>query len=83
VPTLSPGQAEAANRIIAAVRARQFQPFLLDGVTGSGKTEVYAEAIAAALETGGQVLILLPEIALTQNFLARFEARFGCAPVAW
>ena len=83
VPQLNPGQAEAAERIIAAVRARRFQPFLLDGVTGSGKTETYAEAIAAALAMDRQVLILLPEIALTQNFLARFEARFGAAPVAW
>ena len=83
VPDLNPGQAEAAERIIDAVRARHFQPFLLDGVTGSGKTETYAEAIAAALAMGRQVLVLLPEIALTQNFLARFEARFGAAPVAW
>ncbi len=83
VPDLNPGQALAADRIIDAVRARRFQPYLLDGVTGSGKTEVYAEAIAAALAMGRQVLILLPEIALTQNFLARFEARFGAAPVAW
>ncbi len=83
VPDLNPGQQAAADRIIDAVRARHFAPFLLDGVTGSGKTEVYAEAIAAALAIGRQVLVLLPEIALTQNFLARFEARFGAAPVAW
>ena len=83
VPDLNPGQQVAADRIIDAVRARHFAPFLLDGVTGSGKTEVYAEAIAAALAIGRQVLVLLPEIALTQNFLARFEARFGAAPVAW
>eukprot|EP01037_Dinobryon_pediforme_P003589 gene3589-3636_t len=83
VPDLNPGQIAAAERIVATVRARQFRPFLLDGVTGSGKTEVYAEAIAAALETGRQVLVLLPEIALTQNFLARFESRFGAPPVAW
>jgi primosomal protein N' (replication factor Y) len=82
-PDLNEGQADAAGRIIAAVRARHFAPFLLDGVTGSGKTEVYAEAIAAALAMNRQVLILLPEIALTQNFLTRFEARFGAAPVAW
>jgi primosomal protein N' (replication factor Y) len=82
-PCLNHGQQQAADRIIAAVRARQFAPFLLDGVTGSGKTEVYAEAIAAALAMDRQVLVLLPEIALTQNFLARFEARFGTAPVAW
>ena len=83
VPNLNPGQAEAADRIIDAVQQRKFQPFLLDGVTGSGKTEVYAEAIAAALAMDRQVLVLLPEIALTQNFLTRFEARFGAEPVAW
>ena len=56
---------------------------LLDGVTGSGKTEVYFEAIAECLRQGKQALVLLPEIALTEPFLKRFEARFGCAPVAW
>jgi primosomal protein N' (replication factor Y) len=60
-----------------------FAPFLLDGVTGSGKTEVYFEAIAAALGEERQVLVLLPEIALTQAFLRRFEERFGAAPVVW
>ena len=83
VPDLNPGQADAAARIIAAVRERRFAPFLLDGVTGSGKTETYAEAIAAAISLDRQVLVLLPEIALTQNFLARFAARFGAEPVAW
>ncbi len=56
---------------------------MIDGVTGSGKTEVYFEAIAAAVKAGRQVLILLPEIALTATFLARFEARFGAKPAAW
>jgi len=56
---------------------------LLDGVTGSGKTEVYFEAIAEALRQGRQVLVLLPEIALTEPFLTRFTARFGCEPVVW
>ncbi|WP_288115380.1 primosomal protein N', partial [Novosphingobium sp.] len=82
-PALSSEQAGAAARFIAAVNARGFQPFLLDGVTGSGKTETYFEAIAAALEQGRQVLVLLPEIALTQTFLKRFEARFGVPPVTW
>ncbi|MFN3469645.1 MAG: primosomal protein N' [Novosphingobium sp.] len=82
-PALSAEQAEAATRFIEAVNARAFHPFLLDGVTGSGKTETYFEAIAAALEQGRQVLVLLPEIALTQTFLKRFEARFGVPPVAW
>lgn len=57
--------------------------FLLDGVTGSGKTEVYFEAIAEALRLNRQTLVLLPEIALTEPFLRRFEARFGHQPVAW
>jgi primosomal protein N' (replication factor Y) (superfamily II helicase) len=57
--------------------------FLLDGVTGSGKTEVYFEAIAEALRQNRQILVLLPEIALTEPFLRRFEARFGHQPVAW
>ena len=56
---------------------------LLDGVTGSGKTEVYFEAVAAALDKGRQVLILLPEIALTQAFLERFQDRFGAKPAEW
>ena len=83
VPDLSPDQQAAADAFAKAVREGGFQPFLLDGVTGSGKTECYFEGMAAALETGRQVLILLPEIALTENFLRRFEARFGVAPVLW
>jgi primosomal protein N' (replication factor Y) len=83
VPTLEPDQAEAAATLAAAVRSTGFEPFLLDGVTGSGKTEVYFEAIAEALRHGRQTLVLLPEIALTEPFLKRFQARFGAEPVAW
>jgi len=82
-PELSQQQADVASILRQAVGARAFQPFLLDGVTGSGKTEVYFEAIAAALAEGRQTLVLLPEIALTEPFLTRFTARFGCEPVAW
>jgi primosomal protein N' (replication factor Y) len=82
-PDLSTGQAAAAARLVAAVQARAFQPFLLHGVTGSGKTEVYFEAVAEALRQRRQVLVLLPEIALTEPFLKRFARRFGAAPVAW
>ncbi|HYJ29063.1 MAG TPA: primosomal protein N' [Allosphingosinicella sp.] len=82
-PRLEPAQAEAAAEFVAAVRARAFAPYLLDGVTGSGKTEVYFEAVAEAVRAGRQVLVLLPEIALTEPFLKRFGARFGCEPVAW
>ena len=56
---------------------------LLDGVTGSGKTEVFFEAVADALRVGRQALILLPEIALTHTFLDRFTRRFGTRPAEW
>jgi primosomal protein N' (replication factor Y) len=82
-PVLSDGQQAAADRFVDAVRDRGFTPFLLDGVTGSGKTETYFEAVAEALRLGRQTLVLLPEIALTENFLRRFEARFGVTPVLW
>lgn len=82
-PALEAGQAEAAAAIAGAVAAGGFRPFLLEGVTGSGKTEVYCEGIAAALRAGGQALVLLPEIALTQAFIERFAARFGVPPILW
>ncbi|MEO1205122.1 MAG: primosomal protein N' [Pseudomonadota bacterium] len=79
----SDDQARAVETLIAAVDARSFSVSLIDGVTGSGKTEVYFEAIAQALRRGRQGLIMLPEIALTSQFLTRFQDRFGCAPVEW
>ncbi len=82
-PVLEAAQAEAAGTIAEAVTAGGFAPFLLEGVTGSGKTEVYFEAVAAALRAGGQALVLVPEIALTAPWLSRFAARFGCEPVSW
>jgi len=82
-PALSPDQRAAAGTLVGDVTAHRFQPTLLDGVTGSGKTEVYFEAVAAAIRKGRQTLVMLPEIALTEPFLTRFAARFGCAPVAW
>ncbi len=82
-PVLSLAQDEAARALQEAVLAQKFQVFLLDGVTGSGKTEVYLEAVAAALRDGGQALILLPEIALSVQFLARFKARFGAGAEMW
>lgn len=60
-----------------------FSVTLLDGVTGSGKTEVYFEAVAKALESGKQVLILVPEISLTTQWLERFRKRFGVRPANW
>jgi primosomal protein N' (replication factor Y) len=81
-PLLSPAQAEAAAALAAKV-TDGFSVTLLEGVTGSGKTEVYFEAIAAALRAGRQVLVLLPEIALGTQWLERFTRRFGAAPTPW
>jgi primosomal protein N' (replication factor Y) len=80
---LSPGQAEAAKKLRADVKAAQNTVTLLDGVTGSGKTEVYCEAIAQSLEAGKQALLLLPEIALTTQIYERIRVRFGFAPALW
>jgi primosomal protein N' (replication factor Y) len=80
---LSPAQEAAAQTLVAAVERGGFGVTGLDGVTGSGKTEVYFAAIAAALERGRQVLVLLPEIALSTQWLARFAERFGAPPVEW
>ena len=82
-PALTPDQAAAARQLADAVRAGGYGVTLIDGVTGSGKTETYFEAIAAALRAGRQVLILMPEIALTQAFLERFQDRFGSKPAEW
>lgn len=81
-PSLSPDQAQAANALTQSLNGG-FSVTLLDGVTGSGKTEVYFEAVAAALTAGRQVLVLLPEIALSTQWLNRFAARFGCPPSEW
>lgn len=82
-PMLSADQTAAAATLAEAVRAQTFSVNLLDGVTGSGKTVVYMEAIAAAVETGRQTLCMVPEIALTDQWLDRFQARFGARPVIW
>ena len=73
----------AAARALLANTSGGFTVTLLDGVTGSGKTEIYFEAIAAALARGRQVLVLMPEIALTGQFIERCEARFGARPAEW
>ncbi len=83
VPEFSPDQATAAQAMRDLVAADAFGVALLDGVTGSGKTEVYFEAAAEALKRGRQVLILMPEIALTGQFLDRFSQRFGVRPLEW
>jgi primosomal protein N' (replication factor Y) len=79
----SPEQAAAAETMRALVSAGGFQAALLDGVTGSGKTEVYFEAVAEVIRQGRQSLILMPEIALTGQFLERFALRFGVRPLEW
>lgn len=84
-PELTAEQASAAETLRATIRTGGYQPFLLDGITGSGKTEVYFEAISEALQKdpSAQVLVLLPEIALTQAVFDRFENRFGAGPAPW
>ena len=82
-PALSPEQSEAASSLREAVKAETFSVTLLEGVTGSGKTEVYLEAIAECLRRGRQALVLLPEIALSSQWLERFQARFGVPPASW
>ncbi|MCA0044013.1 primosomal protein N' [Celeribacter litoreus] len=80
---LTDAQSEAARALREAVAAERYSTTLLKGVTGSGKTEVYLEAVAECLAHGRQALVLLPEIALTAEFLTRFEARFGARPAEW
>ena len=91
-PQLEPGQSSyeltdeqqmAAKALKRGVESRSYGTTLLKGVTGSGKTEVYLEAVGACLAVGRQALVLLPEIALTAEFLKRVEARFGAQPAEW
>jgi len=80
---LSPAQAEAAALLRAGAAGRAFSATLLHGVTGSGKTEVYLEAVAETLRQGRQALVMLPEIALTGAFMARIAERLGASPAEW
>jgi len=80
---LSADQASGAEALRAALRTDAYGTTLLKGVTGSGKTEVYLEAVAECLRMGRQVLVLLPEIALSGEFINRVEARFGMKPAEW
>ena len=84
-PQLTEEQSRAGETLRSALRAGGYQPFLLDGITGSGKTEVYFEAISETLrkDPSAQILVLLPEIALTQAVFERFETRFGAGPAPW
>src|SRR6201997_1954054 len=79
----TPDQGAAATALKATVAKGGYSVTLLDGVTGSGKTEVYFEAVADTIRRGRQSLILMPEIALTAQFLDRFAARFGVRPAEW
>ncbi|MCU0829014.1 MAG: primosomal protein N' [Tabrizicola sp.] len=76
-------QVEAGDALVADVARGGYAATLLKGVTGSGKTEVYLEAVAECLRSRKQALVLLPEIALTAEFLTRVEARFGAKPAEW
>ncbi|RYG90803.1 primosomal protein N' [Loktanella sp. IMCC34160] len=81
--TLTEDQAAGAAVLRDGVRSGRYGTTLLKGVTGSGKTEVYLEAVAECLRQGRQALVLLPEIALTSEFITRVEARFGMKPAEW
>jgi primosomal protein N' (replication factor Y) len=83
IPVLNDMQWAAVEALKAHIRAAVFAVSLIDGVTGSGKTNVYFEAVAEALRLGRQALVLLPEIALTGQFLDRFVDRFGVKPGEW
>ncbi|MBN7784814.1 primosomal protein N' [Ponticoccus gilvus] len=80
---LTDDQSAAAESLRTGQRAGGYETVLLKGVTGSGKTEVYLEAVAEALRQNRQALVLLPEIALSAEFLTRVEARFGARPAEW
>lgn len=80
---LAVDQADAAQILRDGIKSGAYGTTLLRGVTGSGKTEVYLEAVAECLRKGRQALVLLPEIALTAEFLTRIQARFGAKPAEW
>jgi primosomal protein N' (replication factor Y) (superfamily II helicase) len=75
---LNESQLRAFSRIVPAITADEFAPFLLHGVTGSGKTEVYLQVIGHCLDLGKNALVLVPEIALTPQLVRRFRSRFRC-----
>jgi primosomal protein N' (replication factor Y) (superfamily II helicase) len=80
---LTEDQARVSGILRGKVGTQKYSTVLLKGVTGSGKTEVYLEAVAECLAQGRQALVLLPEIALTVEFLDRVEERFGARPAEW
>ncbi len=80
---LNQEQQSAADTIASAIKTGGFSVHLLDGITGSGKTQVYFDAALRAYMDGKSVLLMMPEIALTAQFISRFEKRFGAPPVVW
>lgn len=82
-PYFSDEQQKAAHALSQKVANQQFSVTLLQGITGSGKTEVYMQAIASCIQQGKQTLVLLPEIALSAQWVDRFEKRFGVKPALW
>lgn len=80
---LNDEQQSAANEIANALNHNTFSVHLLDGITGSGKTQVYFDSALRAYNMGKSVLLMMPEIALTAQFMSRFEKRFGAPPVVW
>ncbi|MGE5780376.1 MAG: primosomal protein N', partial [Hyphomicrobiales bacterium] len=83
LPEFTPAQREAADALRAKVASGGYCVTLLDGVTGAGKTQVYFEAVGEIIRRGKQALVLVPEIALTSQFLDRFAQRFGVRPAEW
>ncbi|MFQ6739441.1 MAG: primosomal protein N' [Alphaproteobacteria bacterium] len=81
--TLNAEQQSAADEIGRGIDAGGFSVYLLDGITGSGKTQVYFDSVLRAYNNGKSVLLMMPEIALTAQFMNRFTSRFGAAPVVW
>ncbi|MDR2417223.1 MAG: primosomal protein N' [Holosporales bacterium] len=81
--SLSSAQQKSAEALVSAIYAKVFHPFFLDGVTGSGKTEVYLHAAQEAVNNGRQVLVLLPEIALTETVMTRCQQHLGYSPILW
>lgn len=81
--TLNTEQQSAADAVANAIDSGGFSVFLLDGITGSGKTQVYFDSVLRAYNAGKSVLLMMPEIALTAQFMDRFEKRFGAKPVVW
>src|SRR5262249_45461368 len=83
LPDFTPAQREAAHALCETVARGGYHVTLLDGVTGAGKTRVYFEAVAEIIRRGKQAPVLVPEIALTTQFLDRFAERFGVRPAEW